>query len=180
LSGTRYFPFCPPPKSSAFHRALYQQSSTDLRPCSRFVHLFSGAKLTCASGMPSAAAFWSISRWNQRGNHAQQSVSSHGSCDVHCLCWAVSAEIRAYRATKQATTWQQRYNSESTRSTKTAVPPPEPTIHPSSTHPSTVIFAQATAPPQRPPDFGTSSKYWDIGDGLFRQSRVTSMDTFGL
>jgi hypothetical protein len=87
------------------------------------------------------------------------------------VCWAVSAEVRAYSATKRATTWQQRYNSESTRSTKTAVPPPESTIHLSPTHPSPVIFTPATAPPQRPPDFGESSKYWDTGDGLFRQSR---------
>jgi hypothetical protein len=27
-----------------------------------------------------------------------------------------------------------------------------------------------TAPPQRPPDFGTSSKYWDMDDGLLRES----------
>jgi hypothetical protein len=33
------------------------------------------------------------------------------------------------------------------------------------------IITPATAPPQRPPDFGESSKYWDTGDGLFRQSR---------
>ena len=83
------------------------------------------------------------------------------------VCWAVSAEIRAYRATKQATTWQQRYSE----SVKTAVPPPESTIHPSPTHPSTVMWTHVTAPPQRPPDFGTSSQYWDMGDGLFRQSR---------
>lgn len=92
------------------------------------------------------------------------------------VCWAVSAEIRAYRATKRATTWQQRYDNESTRSTTTAVRPPESTIHPSPihpspTHPSPVIFTPVTAPPQRPPDFGESSKYWDTGDGLFRQSR---------
>ncbi len=79
-------------------------------------------------------------------------------------CWAVSAETRAYRATKQATTWQQRYNSECTRFGKTAVPPPE------GNSPSTVVWTQVTAPPQRPPDFGTSSKYWDMDDGLLRQS----------
>ena len=83
------------------------------------------------------------------------------------VCWAVIAETRAYRATKQATTWQQRYNSECTRSTKTGVPAPEW----SPIHPSPVIWTQVTAPPQRPPDFGTSSKYWDMGDGLFRESR---------
>lgn len=85
---------------------------------------------------------------------------------VTCIavCWAVSAETRAYRATKQATTWQQRYNTECTRLQKTAVLPP------AVIHPSTVVWTQVTAPPQRPPDFGTSSKYWDMDDGLLRQS----------
>ena len=81
------------------------------------------------------------------------------------VCWAVSAESRAYRATKQATTWQQRYNSEFTRVGKTAVLPPVAIF------PSTVVWTQVTGPPQRPPDFGTSSKYWDMDDGLLRQSR---------
>jgi len=80
------------------------------------------------------------------------------------VCWAVSAESRAYRATKQATTWQQRYNSEFTRVGKTAVLPPVAIF------PSTVVWTQVTGPPQRPPDFGTSSKYWDMDDGLLRQS----------
>lgn len=79
------------------------------------------------------------------------------------VCWAVSAETRAYRATKQATTWQQRYNSECTLG-KTAV------LSPAVIHPSTVVWTQVTAPPQRPPDFGTSSKYWDMDDGLLRES----------
>jgi len=80
------------------------------------------------------------------------------------VCWAVSAETRAYRAIKQATAWQQRYNSECKHLGKTGVLPPAPIF------PSTVVWTQVTAPPQRPPDFGTSSKYWDMDDGLLRQS----------
>jgi hypothetical protein len=78
------------------------------------------------------------------------------------VCWAVSAEIRAYRATKQAAAWQQRYTSESAKTQS---------IDPSPSHPSTTVWTPMTTPPQRPPDFGTSSQYWDTGDGLFRSSR---------
>jgi len=48
-------------------------------------------------------------------------------------------------------------------SPKKAVPPPAEA-------PPTVVWKQAPTQPERPPDFGTSSQFWDTGDGLTRRS----------
>jgi hypothetical protein len=50
-------------------------------------------------------------------------------------------------------------------SPKKAVPPPADAL------PTTVVWRkEAPTKPERPPDFGTSSKYWDMDDGLLRES----------